>query len=136
MHSKACCIKHCTDMTSRIELPLHSISDLPALDARLRVLCNTTAGVQCQNVLTTEYQAWRLKVGQMLHKDHDAAPPTASVLAAEGPQAFLHGFHLFFSPPMCVIMEHRPGACSVGSAKGLRKRKAVQKSDVLESCDI
>ena len=119
---------------SRIELSLNSVSDLPALDARLRVLCNTTAGVQCQNVLTTEYQAWRLKVGQMLHKDHDAAPPTASVLAAEGPQAFLHGLHLFFSPPTCVIMAHRPGGCS--SDKGLRKRKPAQKSDVLESCDI
>jgi hypothetical protein len=120
-------------MTSRIELPLHSISDLPALDARLRVLCNTTAGVQCQNVLTTEYQAWRLKVGQMLHKDHDAAPPTASVLAAEGPQAFLHGFRLQFSPPTCVIV---PCAPSLASATGLRKRKAVKISDVLESCDI
>ena len=115
---------------SRIELSLNSVSDLSALDARLRVLCNTTAGVPCQNVLTTEYQAWRLKVAQMLQQ-HAAAP---SVLAAEGPQAFLHGLHLFFSPPTCVIMAHRPGGCS--SDKGLRKRKPVQKSDVLESCDI
>ena len=123
-------------MTSRIELPLNSISDLRALDARLRMLSNTTAGVQCQNLLTTEYQAWRLKVGQMLQKAQSTASglPTASALTPECLEAFLHGFRLQFSPPMCVIMQSP--SIDVGSHTGLRKRKAVKISDVLESCDI
>ena len=124
-------------MTSRIELPLNSISDLRALDARLRMLSTTTAGVQCQNLLTTEYQAWRLKVGQMLQKAQITASglPSASALTPECLEAFLHGFRLQFSPPTCVIMQCAP-LMGVDSDTGLRKRKAVKISDVLESCDI
>jgi hypothetical protein len=73
----------------------------------------------------------------MLQSAHPTASalPTASVLAPECLEAFLHGFRLQFLPPMCVIMQCAPSIGMV-SATGLRKRKAVKISDVLESCDI
>ena len=109
--------------------------DLQGLDARLRTLSNTTAGAQCQNLLTTEYQAWRLKVGLILQSADGTASglPTASGLSPECLEAFLHGFRLQFSPPTCVIV---PCAPSLASATGLCKRKAVKISEVLESRDI
>jgi hypothetical protein len=122
-------------MTSRIELPLNSISDLQSLDTLLRTLSNTTAGAQCQNLLTTEYQAWRLRVGMILQSAHGTASglPTESGLSPERLEAFLHGFHLQFSPPTCVIMPCVPLSTI---APGLRKRKTAKISDVLEFRDI
>jgi hypothetical protein len=86
------------------------------VDARVRALCNTTAGAQCQSLLTTEYQGWRRTVARMLLAATPcAAPPGAT-------EAYLSGIRLRFVPPMCLITQSLPNVLAV-HASDLRKRK-------------
>ena len=100
------------------EVPVRCIADLQLVDSRVRSLCNTSKGAQCQSMLTTEYQSWRHKVALALRQPfqhpHDAV------------DAFMTGFKLRFSPSTCVITTSVPCAFS---ASGLRKRKSHSDAD-------
>jgi hypothetical protein len=98
------------------EVPVKCLADLVHVDARVRALCNTTAGAQCQSLLTTEYQGWRRTVARMLLAATPcAAPPGAT-------EAYLSGIRLRFVPPMCLITQSLPNVLAV-HASDLRKRK-------------
>jgi hypothetical protein len=100
------------------EVPVTCLADLMHVDARVRALCNTTAGAQCQSLLTTEYQCWRHTVARMLlarEKTPCAPPPGAT-------DAYLSGICLRFVPPICLITQSLPTALAV-HAGDLRKRK-------------
>jgi hypothetical protein len=55
-------------MGIQIEIPVSTIADLRTVDLRVRALCNTTEGAQCQSLLTMEYQSCRHRVAQFLLK--------------------------------------------------------------------
>jgi hypothetical protein len=111
------CIKQQRGMALSFEVPVACLADLAHVDARVRTLCNTTAGAQCQSLLTTEYQCWRRTVARMLLGRSAAAcaPPSAT-------EAYLSGIRLRFVPPMCVITQSLPSALAVHAGE-LRKRK-------------
>jgi hypothetical protein len=113
-------------MTIQFEVPVHCLADLRLVDSRVRALCNTTSGAQCQSMLTTEYQCWRRNVALwLLQGCVDArSPPQGAV------DAYMNGFRLRFAPPTCVITQSLPSTAAV-SADGLRKRKSHCAPDVL-----
>jgi hypothetical protein len=107
-----------------IEVPVKSIADLQVVDSRVRVLCNTTYGAQCQALLTTEYQSWRRKVAlflQCVKQDSDSSQDVIN--------AYMQGFRISFREPLCLISQ-----CSLNvfenSTDAVRKRKACGDADV------
>lgn len=116
-------------MALSFEVPVRCLADLQHVDSRVRVLCNTSTGAQCQSLLTTEYQSWRHRVALALTQA--GSDGHASAHAPGVVDAFMSGFKLRFAPPTCVITTSVPCAPSAHglsahglSAHGLRKRKA------------
>jgi len=107
------------------EVPVRCLADLQHVDSRVRVLCNTSTGAQCQSLLTTEYQSWRHRVALALAQQSSCDPhaPTPGVV-----DAFMSGFKLRFAPPTCLITTSVPSAFTP-SALGLRKRKAYSDAE-------
>lgn len=101
-------------MALSFEVHVACLADLVQVDARVRALCNTTTGAQCQSLLTTEYQCWRRTVARMLLA-HGAPPHGAT-------EAYLSGIRVRFVPPTCLITQSLPNALTV-HASDLRKRK-------------
>lgn len=88
-------------MALSFRIPVTSVADLTAVDVKVRSLCNTTPGAQCQAILTTEYQSWRRRVAlalQHVSNDSHASQPQAL-------DAYLGGFRLRFEQDLCVILQ-------------------------------
>jgi len=105
-------------MPLSFEVRVACIADLAHVDARVRAICNTTTGAQCQSLLTTEYQNWRRSVARSLLPPSalaDYSTPTVT-------DAYLSGMRLRFVAPMCTITQSLPHALAV-HAHDLRKRK-------------
>jgi len=109
-------------MTLCFEVRVACPADLAHVDSRVRALCNTTAGAQCQSLLTTEYQRWRRAVARAVGGAADGA------CAPDVSDAYLSGLHLCFSARKCVITQSLPQVLTV-HASNLRKRK-LQTLDV------
>jgi hypothetical protein len=118
------CIKQRLNMGIKIEVPVKCLADLQVVDSRVRTLCNTMSGAQCQSILTTEYQAWRRKVALLLL--HPGVDPYASRAMLD---AYMHGFRVRYAPPVCFISQNTPTAMLSPHAQllcdtdGVRKRK-------------
>jgi hypothetical protein len=105
-------------MPLSFEVRVACLEDLAHVDARVRALCNTTTGAQCQSLLTTEYQNWRRSVARALLPPCALAGDSAPTVT----DAYLSGIRLRFVAPMCVITQSLPHALAV-HASDLRKRK-------------
>ena len=106
-------------------VPVNSVADLRVVDSRVRTLCNTSSGAQCQAMLTTEYQSWRRKVAQCLttHCLQEHTPLSQNVH-----EAYMQGFRVRFCSPVCIIAQSLPSF--VADVDNTRKRKADGELDV------
>ena len=82
-------------MALSFEVHVACLADLVQVDVRVRALCNTTTGAQCQSLLTTEYQCCRRTVARMLLAH--CAPPHGAT------KTYLSGIRVRFVPPTCLI---------------------------------
>ncbi len=107
-------------MGLEFQIPVTSVADLKAVDVKVRSLCNTTAGAQCQAILTTEYQSWRRRVALVLrHVSNDSHASQPQAL-----DAYLSGFCLRFEQDLCLILQTSLNDKNLVS-DGARKRKAT-----------
>jgi hypothetical protein len=121
-------------MAIQIEVPVSCVADLLVVDSRVRALCNTMSGAQCQSILATEYQAWRRRVALLLLKRCEDEYASQTAL-----DAYMHGFRVRYAPPVCVISQNTPTTMlrvADESAAGiLRKRKWVCDAGVYDDAE-
>lgn len=113
-----------------IELPVHTVADLSAVEMRLRELQLASAGVPCQALLTTEYQVWRHEVTKQL-SEH-------TVERRRCLEACIQGFFLRYDQNKCSVLQILPSVVQIDTPEHvrLRKRKVSSPETISARMDI